>query len=345
MLVASSDDEDHHDHDHDHDDHDDHETTEPGKVSRSKKMALEVTAPALAPTVTQDKENHSANSSAAASDTMEEETVTVTTAVSTASKGKVPAAKVSAKESNVKDKTSAAKVSSAKETTVAKGPIDEEQDDVLNDEDDRAVAKKYVVHISLKLFDMLDRAAAFFTTKEASVLDTVNWKEGDPTPFSALSTTFEAIEGTTKRYVRRAISWFSYSSLLLHLFPPPYTNRLIILEILTKFLVKVIKLSPNDLLTCVYLCINRLGPTWEGAELGIGETILMKAIASATGRALSKIKTDLAEHGDLGKVAQASRSNQATMFQPKPLTIQAVFKSLKEIAAFSGHSVRELLWA
>ncbi len=66
----------------------------------------------------------------------------------------------------------------------------------------------------------------------------------------------------------------------------------------------------------------------------------MKAIASATGRSLQKIKADLQEQGDLGKVAQISRSNQPTMFQPKPLTIPAVFKALKEIAAFSGHSVR-----
>lgn len=72
---------------------------------------------------------------------------------------------------------------------------------------------------------------------------------------------------------------------------------------------------------------------------GIGETILIKAIASATGRAVPKIKADLAVHGDLGKVAQASRSTQQIMFQPKPLTVQSVFKTLKEIAAFSGHSV------
>jgi DNA ligase-1 len=64
----------------------------------------------------------------------------------------------------------------------------------------------------------------------------------------------------------------------------------------------------------------------------------MKAIASATGRTLQKIKADLQEQGDLGKVAQISRSNQPTMFQPKPLTVQGVFKGLKEIASFSGHS-------
>lgn len=107
---------------------------------------------------------------------------------------------------------------------------------------------------------------------------------------------------------------------------------------MTQFFVKVIRQSPTDLVTSIYLCINRLGPVWEGVELGIGETILMKAIAQATGRSLQKIKADLAEKGDLGKVAQASRSNQPTMFKPKPLTLASVFKGLKEIAAFTGNS-------
>lgn len=111
-----------------------------------------------------------------------------------------------------------------------------------------------------------------------------------------------------------------------------------ILEMLTKLFVKIIRKSPDDLQTTIYLCINRLGPVWEGVELGIGETILMKAIAEATGRSLAKIKSELKEQGDLGKVAQVSRSNQTTMFQPKPLTVKSIFKALREIAAFSGNS-------
>jgi DNA ligase 1 len=72
--------------------------------------------------------------------------------------------------------------------------------------------------------------------------------------------------------------------------------------------------------------------------LGIGETLLMKAIANATGRPMSAIKSDFEEHGDLGLVAQASRSNQSTMFKPKRLTCTAVFKGLKDVAMASGQS-------
>lgn len=40
-----------------------------------------------------------------------------------------------------------------------------------------------------------------------------------------------------------------------------------------------------------------------GIELGIGESLIIKAIAESTGRATTKIKEDLRKEGDLGKVA------------------------------------------
>jgi DNA ligase N terminus len=60
--------------------------------------------------------------------------------------------------------------------------------------------------------------------------------------------------------------------------------RLKSIEILSNFLRSVIALTPDDLLQCIYLCLNRIAPAYEGMELGIGETVLMKAIAEATGR-------------------------------------------------------------
>ncbi|XP_060064165.1 DNA ligase 1-like [Ylistrum balloti] len=144
-------------------------------------------------------------------------------------------------------------------------------------------------------------------------IDDACWKHKEKVPYLALAKTFEAIE--------------------------EISARLKIIDILCNFFRSVIALSPDDLLFCVYLCLNKLAPAYEGMELGIGETVLMKAIAQTTGRSMDKIKADAQEKGDLGIVAESSRSNQRTMFAPPKLTIRAVFTKLKEIAVMSGNNV------
>jgi len=60
--------------------------------------------------------------------------------------------------------------------------------------------------------------------------------------------------------------------------------RLRMIEILSNFFRSVIALTPDDLLTCIYLCLNQLAPAYEGIELGIGDGCLIKAIAQTTGK-------------------------------------------------------------
>ncbi|SPO01061.1 related to DNA ligase (ATP) [Cephalotrichum gorgonifer] len=141
-----------------------------------------------------------------------------------------------------------------------------------------------------------------------------DWKAGQPVPYQALCTTFSLVELTTK--------------------------RLVIMEHCALFLRQVLRLTPDDLLPTVLLMINKLAPDYAGIELGIGESLIMKAIGESTGRSLQIIKQDQKEIGDLGLVAVKSRSTQPTMFKPKPLTVRGVHQGLMSIATVSGNGAQ-----
>ncbi|KAJ1813724.1 ATP-dependent DNA ligase Cdc17, partial [Coemansia sp. RSA 2599] len=143
-------------------------------------------------------------------------------------------------------------------------------------------------------------------------IELIDTKEGKRIPFLALCRVFESIEATTK--------------------------RLEITALIRDFLSQVMEVDKQELTDTVMLCINKIAPDHEGIELGIGESILIKSIASATGRQVQKVKQEHQELGDLGMVAQRGKSNQNTMFKPKPLSISRVFSTFKEIATTSGSS-------
>ncbi|PIK46976.1 putative DNA ligase 1 [Apostichopus japonicus] len=143
-------------------------------------------------------------------------------------------------------------------------------------------------------------------------VDNACWKKGDKVPYLALANTLELIEETS--------------------------GRLKICETLADYFWSVILLSPDDLISSVYLCLNKLAPAYEGVELKVGEGVLIKAISAATGRATATLKAEANEKGDLGIVAQTSKCNQRMMFAPPKLTLDNTFKKLREIANFSGNA-------
>lgn len=140
----------------------------------------------------------------------------------------------------------------------------------------------------------------------------VIWKKDEKVPYLALAKTLQAIEAVS--------------------------SRLRMIEILSNFLSSVLILSPNDATPAVYLCLNKLAPDYKGIELGIGDSIIMKSLAEATGRKPAQIKSEVEKKGDLGLVAESCRSNQRVMFPPPILTVSSVFTKLKEIALVSGNS-------
>ena len=61
------------------------------------------------------------------------------------------------------------------------------------------------------------------------------------------------------------------------------TGRLEIQAKLTKLFRRVLQTSPKDLYAIVYLASNSIAPAYECVELGIGDSILIKAIGEAYG--------------------------------------------------------------
>lgn len=182
----------------------------------------------------------------------------------------------------------------------------EEVNDVASEAEDRAESEEEEnLEAAIKAREKVQS-----TLKSSGKDPYPDWRPGEPVPYAALCTTFSLIEMTTKRLV---IS--SHCSL---------------------FLRQVLRLTPQDLLPTVQLMINKLAADYAGIELGIGESLIMKAIGETTGRSLQIIKADQAEIGDLGLVAAKSRSNQPTMFKPKPLTVKGVLDGLMGIATVSG---------
>ncbi|XP_031241251.1 DNA ligase 1 isoform X3 [Mastomys coucha] len=136
------------------------------------------------------------------------------------------------------------------------------------------------------------------------------WKHGQKVPFLAVARTFEKIEEVSA--------------------------RLKMVETLSNLLRSVVALSPPDLLPVLYLSLSRLGPPQQGLELGVGDGVLLKAVAQATGRQLEYIRAEVAEKGDVGLVAENSRSTQRLMLPPPPLTVSGVFTKFCDIARLTG---------
>ncbi|KAJ7900327.1 hypothetical protein B0H14DRAFT_2673232 [Mycena olivaceomarginata] len=257
------------------------------------------------------------------------------------SKGKQKAAKK--KEVEVEDEDVVSPKPKGKQKVAKKEKVEEETNGLKGKQKAKAVVKKEKVEEDEDVDglaasadegeDELDAdeidsdddtggaAASKIAEAALSRLDDVDikggWKTGDPVPYAALTKTFALIEATTKRLEKTAL--------------------------LTSFLYLVIQRSADgdskSLLQAVYLCINRLSPDYVGVELGIGESLLIKAIGESAGRSIAVVKADLKKEGDLGLVAMNSKNSQQVLFRPKPLTLPFVFANLRDIALTSGHSV------
>lgn len=229
-------------------------------------------------------------------------------------KSKKAIAKAQAAESkdSAEELVAPVKATSSKQKKKEKtpGPVPDEQDESNKKEEDEALTSDEEPEVKEKARKKVQSTLSSAKTKDPYP----DWKPGEPVPYAALCTTFSKIEMTTK--------------------------RLEILAHCSLFLRQVLRLTPSDMLPTVMLMVNKLAADYAGIELGIGESLIMKAVSGSTGRSLQQIKADQMEIGDLGLVAAMSRSKQPTMFKPKALTIEGVRKGLLAIATVEGQGAQ-----
>lgn len=140
------------------------------------------------------------------------------------------------------------------------------------------------------------------------------WKDGEEVPYLSLSKAFDEIQKTKSK--------------LLHI------------EIMREYFYLVLEKSPDDLLKAIYLSTNKLAPQYEGVELGLGESLIQKAMVKATGKNIRQIQAEYKKLGDLGEVALASGQGIRTLMKPKPLTLKSVFQTLHSIAKEKGQGTQ-----
>eukprot|EP00968_Pinguiococcus_pyrenoidosus_P027335 scaffold7369_cov341-Pinguiococcus_pyrenoidosus.AAC.1 len=145
-----------------------------------------------------------------------------------------------------------------------------------------------------------------------------SWKAGSPVPYAAVVEVFEAVEALS--------------------------SRLEIQDLVCNFQRQVLATTPEDLAATVFLFCNQVAPPFENVELGIGENLIIKAISEATGRKRRAIERQFRATGDLGLVAQDSRSNQRMLSfgaKPKPYTARQILEKLRGIAKMSGNKSQD----
>lgn len=199
---------------------------------------------------------------------------------------------------------------------VTKATVDSDSDVQENDQSDTASEDDEGEDKKQSLKSSSTKTSKVSTPLDVSRLVTKRtWKDGAPVPYKFVADAFAKVE--------------------------EISGRLEIQAILTQLFRDILSSTPDDLVPTIYLCVNKLSPAHHGVELGIGESIALKALSQVTGRSIAALKATYKEVGDLGDVAAKSRTNQKTMFPPPPLTVNKVFTELKAIAQISGKNTQE----
>ncbi|MGI0013771.1 MAG: DNA ligase, partial [Nitrososphaera sp.] len=113
---------------------------------------------------------------------------------------------------------------------------------------------------------------------------------------------------------------------------------------LTDHLVNLFKKTPPEVIDKVtYLIQGKLYPDYEGIELGLAEKMVLRAIASSSGKDTSYLEKVYQQTGDLGEAAfEVMKSkSQSTLFS-EPMTVERVYSTFDRVARTTGSGSQEM---
>jgi DNA ligase 1 len=113
---------------------------------------------------------------------------------------------------------------------------------------------------------------------------------------------------------------------------------------LTGHLVTLLKNTPADIIDKVtYLIQGKLYPDYEGVEMGVAEKMVLRAIASSSGKDVSEIVRIYQKTGDLGEATlEVMKSkSQSTLFS-EPMTVERVYSTFDKVARTTGAGSQEV---
>ncbi|MEM3342406.1 MAG: hypothetical protein QW728_06900, partial [Thermoplasmata archaeon] len=115
------------------------------------------------------------------------------------------------------------------------------------------------------------------------------------------------------------------------------SSRLQMASLLAEFFSKT---PPEIIDKVVYLTTGRLAPDFKGIELGLGESLVIKVIATVSGKKDGTIRELLTKTGDLGDVAAGIKASQKSLFTQE-LTVERVHETFMAIATSAGEKSQD----
>jgi ATP-dependent DNA ligase len=113
--------------------------------------------------------------------------------------------------------------------------------------------------------------------------------------------------------------------------------------LLTDYLVSRLRETPCEIVDkVIYLIQGKLGPSFEGIELGLAEKMAIRALSQSSGKSTAEILEVYRKKGDLGDTTgEVMKSkNQNTLFSEE-MTVERVYFTLDKIARSTGPGSQE----